>query len=110
MYFVFSKPVEGREDEFNEWYDRVHVPDLLAIAGVVSAQRFDLLDAEIVRAAGWTPEQRYLAIYEIDEDPDTVMARVREAVETGKMVISDALDAMEARMSFWSPRGPKIEA
>ena len=109
IYFVFSNPVEGREDEFNEWYDQVHVPDLLSIPGVVSAQRFNLLDAESVREGGWTPEHRYLTIYEIDGDPDEIMTRVREAFEAGKMEMSDALDVMGARMSFWSPVGPKVE-
>ena len=27
---VFSNPAEGKEDEFNEWYDTVHIPELLA--------------------------------------------------------------------------------
>lgn len=110
IYFVYSNPVEGRDEEFNEWYDRVHVPDLLAIPGIASAQRFDLCDTEIVRTAGWTPEHRYLAVYELDGDPDEVMAEVRRAVDEGKMVMSEALDVMGARMSFWSPRGPKSEA
>ena len=26
---VRSNPIAGREAEFNEWYDRRHVPDLL---------------------------------------------------------------------------------
>ena len=42
LFLVFSNPVEGRDGEFNEWYDTVHVPEVLAIPGILSAQRFDL--------------------------------------------------------------------
>ena len=30
---VFSNPVEGKDDEFNDWYDNVHIPDLLQGSG-----------------------------------------------------------------------------
>lgn len=29
-----------REDEWNEWYDTVHVPDMLSVPGVERAERF----------------------------------------------------------------------
>jgi hypothetical protein len=32
----------ARADEFNRWYDEVHVPDVLAANGVVAAQRYKL--------------------------------------------------------------------
>jgi hypothetical protein len=37
LYLVFSNPVEGREDEYNAWYDEVHLPDVQRIPGVVGA-------------------------------------------------------------------------
>src|SRR3989442_1225045 len=30
----------AREEEFNRWYNEVHLPDLLAIEHIVAAQRF----------------------------------------------------------------------
>lgn len=107
LYFVFSNPIAGMDDEFNDWYDNVHLPDLLSIPGIVSAQRFALWDAAIVRDAGWTPEHRYMVVYEIDGDPDEIMSRVRQAVAEGKVVMSASLDVAGARMSFWSARGTK---
>jgi hypothetical protein len=109
-YMVFSNPVEGKDREFNEWYDNVHLPEVLATPGVISAQRFDLCDAEIVRRAGWTPEHRYLAVYEMEGDPDAVMGKIGDAVAAGDMVMSDTLDLETVRMSFWSPRGPEIKS
>ena len=34
---VFTEPVIGREDEYNEWYDEVHLPEVLATDGFVAA-------------------------------------------------------------------------
>ena len=42
LFLVFTNPVKGKEREFNEWYDTVHVPEVLGIPGVLSAQRFDV--------------------------------------------------------------------
>lgn len=61
---AFTNPVAGREDEFNRWYDERHVPDLLAVPGIVSAQRFALTDATGEGKPAWS----YLALYELETD------------------------------------------
>ena len=108
LYLVFSNPVDGKDREFNEWYDAVHVPEVLATPGMVSAQRFDLRDTEIVRLAGMTPAHRYLLVYEMDGDPDVVMGKIQEAVASGDIAMSDVLDLDSVAMSFWKPRGPQV--
>ncbi|WP_099021544.1 DUF4286 family protein [Mycolicibacterium palauense] len=106
---TFSNPVEGREDEFNEWYDNVHIPELLAIPGMVSATRYDLHDSDTYRMeGGLAPEHRYLTIYEMEGDVNTIMAKIVEGVASGNIVMSDSLDLQASRMSFWSARGPKV--
>lgn len=50
-----------REDEFNEWYNKVHVPDVLNIPGVVNANRY-----VIEGSAQGMP--RYIAIYELEDE------------------------------------------
>ncbi|UGQ11855.1 hypothetical protein LO772_34690 [Yinghuangia sp. ASG 101] len=109
LYMVFSNPLEGRDDEFNAWYDTVHVRDVLAVPGMVSAQRYDLRDTEMYRAAGGGAH-RYCVVYEMDGDPDVVMAKVRESVASGAMVMHEALDLRSVSMSFWSPRGPQVRS
>jgi hypothetical protein len=59
---VATSPLPGREDEFNRWYDEVHLAEVLAVPGFGSAARF-VADGE---PAGTAP--RYLAIYDIDSD------------------------------------------
>ena len=108
IQLVFSNAIEGRDDEFNDWYDNVHVPDLLGIPGVLSAQRYDLLDTAISRNPAMpSPTHRYLCIYEMEGDVDAIMAKVQESVMSGGIVMTDAMDVMESRLSFWSARGAK---
>lgn len=45
----------AHEAAFNRWYDEVHVPDLLACPGWLSARRFTALDGG----------PKYVAVYEI---------------------------------------------
>jgi hypothetical protein len=44
---VFADPVSGREDEFNQWYDHQHEPEVVAAPGFVSAQRYILSDTQL---------------------------------------------------------------
>jgi hypothetical protein len=80
---VMSNPVEGRDDDFNRWYDTVHLPDVFKVPGVTGAERFRLDGGQ------W----RYLAIYELDcEDPAAVAAELGARAGTPLMTMTDAFD------------------
>ncbi len=102
---VFTEPTPGREDEFNAWYDEVHLRDVLEIPGFVAAQRFRLSEAQI-DGAGEAAPARYVAIYEIDaESVEPVLASLAEG--TDKMEISEALDLPRARAHLYSAIGAR---
>lgn len=62
----------SREAEFNEWYDKTHLPDVLEIPSFVRATRYVNNDPE----AG---PGKFLATYEIEtEDIERTMATLRE--------------------------------
>ena len=108
-YLVFSNPVAGKEEEFNEWYDTVHLPEVLATPGMRSAQRYALLETEITHHSAMpVPAHGYLLVYEIDGDPEVVMAKVQDAAMSGALRMSDALDLETVSMSFWRPLGAKV--
>lgn len=87
VLLVFTNPQPGQEDEFNSWYDRVHVPDVLGVAGFTAAQRF----VAGTGMRGEEPQHRYLAIYEIEEeDLPAALAALKQAAPG--MNMSDALD------------------
>lgn len=50
----------GRDEAFNEWYDRVHVPEVLAIDGFVDATRYRVEPVSEPGAA-----HHYLAVYTV---------------------------------------------
>jgi hypothetical protein len=64
-FVVLTNAVEGREDEYNDWYTNRHLPDVLAIPGIVEAVRFELAGTQRI-APPWP--YRYLAIYDIETD------------------------------------------
>jgi hypothetical protein len=108
---VFSNPAAGKEAEFNDWYDNVHIPELLAIPGMLSAKRFDLLDAEIYHVpGGYAPEHRYLTVYEMEGDVNAIMNKVVDSVARGELHMGDSLDLPSSRMSFWSQHGDEFRA
>lgn len=93
---VLSNPVRGRDAEFNDWYDNVHVPDVLKVPGVTGGRRFKVLDGT------WS----YAAIYDLDtNDPATLMRELELRVASGEIGISDALDAASLKACVIEPLG-----
>lgn len=87
--FAFTNPVPGRDDEFNAWYNDVHLPDVLKLPGVQAAQRFRLSNVQL--RAGQQPYS-YMAVYEIEiDDLNVTLAKLREVSGTEAMPLSPAL-------------------
>jgi hypothetical protein len=81
---VLSNPTTDRDDEFNDWYDKVHLDDVFDVDGVVGGERYRMRSGE---------EWRYLAIYELDcEDPAAVERELNARAGTEVMPLSDAFD------------------
>jgi hypothetical protein len=90
VFAVQSNPVAGREDEYNDWYSNRHLPDLLAMPGVVSARRFALADRQV---RSEVPPFGYLALYEIEtDDVQSFIDELNARARTESMPISSALD------------------
>ena len=84
---VMSSPVEGREAEYNDWYDNQHLGDVVRLPGFTGAKRFELQPGQEA-PLGHT----YLAIYDMEtDDVDATMAGLVAAASTPAMPISDAL-------------------
>ena len=87
MMMVLSTPAEGREKEYNEWYQNIHLPDILDVDGYTLGQRYRLSRA--YTQDGVFP---YAALYDIEtDDIDAVMEDMKKRVESGRMTLSDAL-------------------
>ncbi len=64
VLLVMSEPVDGQEDVYNDWYDRIHLPEVLEVPGFTAARRY-VAEPSI---GGALPPLKYLAIYEIEGD------------------------------------------
>ena len=88
----------SRDDEWNEWYDDVHVPDLLAVDGFVSATRWKLVTPTPFGA-------NHLAIFDVHGDIEAAQANLAAAVpkmfKGGRMHPQNAM----ADMAWLLPTG-----
>ena len=89
VLIVQSQPKKGRDDEYNEWFDRTHFAEMSDLPGVKSGRR--LQATPIVVGAPGLP---YVSMFEIETDnPGTLMAEMGKRSSDGTWKGSDALDA-----------------
>jgi len=91
---IFSDPVAGREAEYNEWYDKRHLPDIVAVPGFVRARRLKLAPIQFHSSPALP---RYLAYFEIStDDLPAAFAEVDRRRNSGENVMSKAFDLKKA--------------
>ncbi len=100
---VLTEPTAGREAEYNDYYERLHLDEVLATTIMNSAQRFKLTDQQ-----GLPCPLPYLALYEVEaDDASTVLANLNAT--RSQRVQSDALNRKTAGAWVFSEIGPKHE-
>jgi hypothetical protein len=99
-FVVMTDPVAGREDEYNDWYAERHLPEVLALDGFASAQRF-----AFAPTGRWdTAPHRYLAIYEVDGDRlDVAAAALGEALDASERDVAAGRPPRMARSAALAP-------
>ncbi|MGB0998180.1 MAG: hypothetical protein ACPGXJ_07855 [Pseudomonadales bacterium] len=99
LYMVKSNPVVGKEDEYNRWYNDIHLSEVLQIDGFRTAQRFQLHPSQVQP----NPTHTYLAIYQIDsDDVDGTLANLSKATW---MNLSDAIDMTSLEIDIYQAMG-----
>ena len=91
---AFLNPVDAESDAaFNEWYDKVHIPEVLATGHFTGAQRYRIskMGPDGIEPLESTAPGAYAAVYEIDS-PDPVPEVVGKLMSSaGSMQMSDAI-------------------
>ena len=104
MVVVLTEPAEGREDEFNEYYENLHIDEVLATTGWKTGQRFQLNDQ-----AGAECPLPFLAIYEAHcDDPKEVIQTLTETRPQRQQ--STATNMKTAAVWVFSETGPLHES
>ena len=92
---ALSNAAEGRDEDYNQWYQNQHMPDVLSVPGFISCERLVCLGEGA---------HRYLAIYEIEtDDIESVLAEFAKRPGTELMPVSDSLDMQTVQIGFWQP-------
>lgn len=97
---VQSNALEGRDDDYNTWYDGIHYQDICDIPGVKSGRRFEATPVAMGPAG-----QPYLSIFEVEtDDPAAVLAELGQRSADGRMRHSEALDPGSLALWFYKQR------
>ena len=100
LVVVLTEPTDGREEEFNAYYEDLHLDEVLETTGWQSAQRFKLVDQ-----AGRECPLPYLAVYEADaEDSSSILQTLNDTRSRRKQ--SDALNRRTAGAWVFEAIGP----
>jgi len=105
---VFSAPKPGREDEYNQWYNDVHLEEVVAIPGFVAAQRFELSEDQLPGFPG--SPHAYLAIYEFDRPPGEPLETLAQELESEAITLPDAIDVDSIRPWAYSSISERTSA
>jgi hypothetical protein len=85
---ILSRPTPGRDAQYNEWYQSVHLPQMLALKGFKSGRRL-----RHAATLGDRDSYPYAAIYEIEtDDLDAVLKDIYRESASGRLLIDESLD------------------
>ena len=96
---VYTNAMPGQDEAFNDWYDNTHLPQILALPMVVSAQRFRLSptgvdgteEGSLVHTSAPLPHT-YLAVYEVTGDPTVAVETITRGCIDGSIELHEAFD------------------
>ncbi|MET0182774.1 MAG: DUF4286 family protein [Caulobacterales bacterium] len=95
IFIALANAAEGRDDEFNAWYNNQHIPDVLRVGPFKTAQRFKVVGEGA---------NKYLTIYEVEaESAAAAQAKLKEAAMAGKMPMTDSADRSSGTNGFFEP-------
>ncbi len=101
---ALTRPLPGREADYHEWYDKVHLPELVETFGLVGAQRFKLV-AKLMGA----DQNEFMAIYDIEtDDPAALLGAMGAASKSGKLTQSDAQDFATCYTALFCEMGERV--
>lgn len=112
LFVALANPTSPADaDEFDNWYENTHVPELLANVGsLVSGTRYRVTDVEMLPGLPKSTH-RYLTVYEVDADTEADLEQtadeLREALTSGTLNMSSTLDLGSAVAMFLLPIGSR---
>jgi hypothetical protein len=95
VWMVSAAAKPGREAEFNDFYDRQHIPDVLKSPGFLSCRRLRVLGEP-------GPAGKYVALYEIEsDDPEGVIKLLYGLLGTDLLPPNPATDRSQTKVALY---------
>jgi hypothetical protein len=90
LFIAYSSAVPGKDAEYEEWYQQIHIPDVrAAIPSITAVNRYKLVDLQ----GGGNGAPRYIAVYELgDADVATAAGQLGAAGAEGRLRMTDTID------------------
>ena len=109
LLVVWTNPASKEaEEEYNTWYNKVHLPDVLRVPGFVAATRYRFTGVAALEGMD-DPPHRYLALYEVDaENLKEAAERLAAGVGSGEISVSEALDMSSFTAHFFEPVSDRL--
>ncbi len=102
---ALTTPQPGREEEYHEWYNTKHLPELVNKFGMSGAQRYQL----VAKLVG-NDTNPYLAIYDIEcDDPMVFLGGIGKASAAGELTQSDSQDMATCYTALFTEMGERVE-
>lgn len=107
LFFAFSRHT-GDDVTFEQWYDEVHIAQIMSAPGMLRAQRFETADTKPLPGVA-TVDEGHLALYEVAGDPQPFREEVKGLLMSGEMEIPDFMVQPFTTM-FMRPLSPFVAA
>lgn len=78
LILAMTNPVEGRDAEYNDWYNNVAIPTYKSLPGLVPLGRFKAVDVPHMFPFEMDNQFQYLSIYYFEtDDPIAFMENIK---------------------------------
>jgi len=115
LLLAYTNALPGREADFDAWWDEHHLPEVLAVPGMVRGQRFRY-SAEQIRLPAGAPQPapmphfEHLTVYEIRGPLDVTLAGLKAGRESGEICSTDTLDPVANRGLLYTAHRRPLDA
>ena len=100
---VMAKAKPGQVEALAKWYDETHIADLLAVPGLVSAERHTVMP---LKAPEGVPAWDFMLIYGLEGDPMAVLGNMAKA----QVALSDIMESTMTLSIVAISQGLKTES
>lgn len=100
---VFAKAKSGQVEAVAKWYDETHIPDMLAVPGLISAERHTMMT---VKQPEGLPTWDFMTVYEFEgADPMVALVNLGKA----QIPLSDLMESTETLSIVGISQGARSE-